>query len=166
MPSQLVEEELRRTNKDCGREEQGGVNEAGRGWEEEEGVGIGNRGRGGVPGAGNNNSRGPNDCAADAPPSRFREGGPLPPTIAVDRRRPVTGSSREVMPWSGDGGDRRIKGLLRDHCIGEEDCPPPSSPSPIGDDVEVDNDNDNDDSIDDDENDNGGSDNKDAGRGR
>jgi len=109
-------------------------------------------------------SGGEGERTGGPPPSRFREGGPLPPTIAVDRRRPVTGSSREVMPWSGDGGDRRIKGLLRDHCIGKEDCPPPSSPSPIGDDVEVDNDND--DSIDDDENDDGGSDNKDAGRGR
>ena len=104
MPSQLVEEELRRTNKDCGREEQGGVNEAGRGWEEEEGVGIGNRGRGGVPGAGNNNSRGPNDCAADAPPSRFREGGPLLPPINVDHNDHDT----TIKQRTGESGRRKM----------------------------------------------------------
>ena len=61
MPSQLFEEELR-TNKDRGREVQGGVDEAQRGWEEKEGGGIGSRGRGGVLGV---------ETTTAAPPSCF-----------------------------------------------------------------------------------------------
>jgi len=70
LPSQLFKEELR-TNKDRGREVQGGVDEAQRGQEEKEGSGIGSRCRGGVLGVGNDDGWGPNDRAADAPPSHF-----------------------------------------------------------------------------------------------
>jgi len=62
------------------------VDEAQRGREEKEGGGIGSRGRGGVLGVGDDNGWGPNDRAADAPPSRFREGGPLPPPERIQRR--------------------------------------------------------------------------------
>ena len=60
------------------------MDEAQRGQEEKEGGGIGSRGRGGVLGVGNGDGWGPNDHKADAPPSCFREGGPLPPPINVD----------------------------------------------------------------------------------
>ncbi len=101
---------------------------------------------------GEDDGREPDDRAADAPPSRFGEVGLLLPPVAVDRRGPVAGSSREVMLWSSNGGDRRIKGLVGDHRIGKEDRPPPSSGgklksrSLIGDNFAVDdNDDDNDD---------------------
>ena len=71
-------------NEDRGREVQGRMDEAQRGREEKEGGGIGSQGRGGVLGVGNDNGWGPNDRTADAPPSRFREGGPLPPPINID----------------------------------------------------------------------------------
>ena len=58
------------------------------------------RGRGGVLGAGDNDVRGPDDLATDAP---FREGGPLPPPIAVDCRRPTAGLSREATGSGRDG---------------------------------------------------------------
>jgi hypothetical protein len=64
---------------------QGGVDEAQRRREEEEDESVGGRDRDGVPGAGGELGRGgrrrrlgawgPGDCAADAPPSRFGEGG-------------------------------------------------------------------------------------------
>jgi len=65
-------------------EVQGGVDEAQRGREEKEGGSIGSRGRGGVLGAGDDDGWGLNDRTADAPPSRFQEGGPLPPPVTVD----------------------------------------------------------------------------------
>jgi len=64
-------------------EVQGGVDEAQRGREEKEGGGIGSQDRGGVLGSGDDDGWGLNDRAADAPPSRFREGGPLPPPVTV-----------------------------------------------------------------------------------
>jgi hypothetical protein len=41
----------------------------------------------------------------DAPPSRFQEGGPLPPPVAVDRHRPAAGLSREVAGSERDNGN-------------------------------------------------------------
>jgi hypothetical protein len=67
-----------------GRKVQGGVEEAQRGQEEEEGGSGGGWARDGVPGAGGELGRGGHrwpgtgrldDRAADAPPSRFKEGG-------------------------------------------------------------------------------------------
>ena len=60
------------------------MDEAYCGREEKEGGGIGSQGKGGVLGAGDNDGWGPNDRTADAPPSRFREGGLLPPPVNVD----------------------------------------------------------------------------------
>ena len=59
---------------------QGGLDEAQRRREEEEGESVGGRDRDGVPGAssgaaGDGEAWGPDDRAADAPPSRFGEGG-------------------------------------------------------------------------------------------
>ena len=107
------------------------MDKAQRGWEEEEGGNIGGQGRG----------------RADTPPSRFGEGGQLPPPIAADHRGPMAGLLREVTPWSIDGGDRQIKVLVGDRCIGKENRPPPSSggklklQSLIGVDVTVDDNN-------------------------
>jgi len=72
------------TNKGRGREVQGGVDEAQCSREEKEGGGIGSRGRGEVLGAVDDDGWGPNDRAADAPPSAFERGGPLPPPVTVD----------------------------------------------------------------------------------
>ena len=73
-----------------GRKVQGGVDEAQRGREEEEGESVGSPAWDGVPGAssgavGDGDGRGPDDCAADAPPSRFGEGGlsSRPPSIVA-----------------------------------------------------------------------------------
>ena len=119
---------------------------------------------------GDDDGREPDDRAADAPPSRFGEVGPLLPPAAVDRRGPAAGLSREVMMWSGDGGDRRIKGLVGDRRIGEEDRPLPSSGGKlklrllIGDDFAV-NDDDGGDGGNggDDDKEDGGDDNNDSG---
>ena len=59
---------------------QGGLDEAQRRREEEEGESVGGRDRDGVPGAssgaaGDGEAWGPDDRASDAPPSRFGEGG-------------------------------------------------------------------------------------------
>ena len=69
------------------------------------------------------------EVGADAPPSRFGEGGPLPPPVAADHRGPVAGLLREVTKWSVDGGDRQIKGLVGDRCIGKKNRPPPGASS-------------------------------------
>ena len=116
-------------------------------------------------------SREPDIRAADAPPSRYGEGDPLPPPVAVDRRGLAAGSSSEVTPWSGDGVDRRMEGSVGDRRISEEDRPPPSSGcklksrSPIGDNLDVDDDNDEGDNEDDrdgdDDNEDGGNDDDD-----
>jgi hypothetical protein len=62
-----------------GRKVQGGVDEAQRGREEEEGKSVGGRAWDGVPGASSGavddgDGQGPDDRATDAPPSRFGEG--------------------------------------------------------------------------------------------
>ncbi len=103
MPSRLFEEELR-TNEDQGREVQGGLDEAQHGREEEEGCGIGSQGRGGVLGVGDDNGWGPNDRAADAPSSRFREGCPLPPPINVDHNNHDT----TIKQRTGERGRRKM----------------------------------------------------------
>ena len=63
------------------------------------------RGRGGVPWAGDDDSRRPDDRATDAPPSRFQEEGPLPTPVTVDRCRPVAGLLREVTGSGRDDGN-------------------------------------------------------------
>ena len=60
------------------------MDEAQLGREEKEGSGIDSRGRGGVLGVGVDDGWGPNDRAADAPPSHFQEGGLLPPPTNVN----------------------------------------------------------------------------------
>ena len=73
------------------------MDEAQRGREEKEGGGIGSRGRGGVLGVGDDNGWGPNDRTADAPPSRFQEGGPLlPPIRGCTQEFPATKSKKLV----------------------------------------------------------------------
>ena len=83
---------------------QGGGDKAQRGREEKEGGGIGSRGRGGVLGVGDDDGWGPNDRAADAPPSRFREGGPLPPPINVDHNNHDT----TIKQRTGERGRRKM----------------------------------------------------------
>jgi len=82
------------------------VDEAQRGRKEKEGGGIGSRGRGGVLGVGNDDGWGPNDCAADAPPSHFREGGPLRPPITVDHNDQDTTIKQRT-------GERRRRKMVR-----------------------------------------------------
>ena len=90
------------------------------------------RGRGGVPGAGDNDGRGPDDLATDAPPSCFQEGGPLPPPIVVDCCRPTAGLSREATGSGRDGETTAIPsggGKRRCTCWiarGDDDTVPPS----------------------------------------
>jgi hypothetical protein len=91
-------------NKDQGREVQGGVDEAQCGREEKEGSGIGSRGRGGVLGAGDVDGWGPENCAADAPPSCFREGGPLPPPVTVNHNDHDT----TIKQRTGERGRRKM----------------------------------------------------------
>ena len=103
---------LFRMNEGRGREVQGRVDKAQRGREEKEGGGIGSRGRGGVLGVGGDDGWGPNNRAADAPPSRFREGGPLlpPSTLTTTTTTQQSNSSREREGggrWYGNGWRRR-----------------------------------------------------------
>jgi hypothetical protein len=84
-------------DEDRGREVQGGVDEA---------LVAGTRtelqGRGAsLDVEGDRDGRGPDDCAADAPPRYVSEGGSLfPPPVDVDRRGPVDGDG-----WNG--GDKK-----------------------------------------------------------
>ena len=80
------------------------MDEAQRGREEKEGGGIGSRGRGGVLGVGDDDGWGPNDRTADAPLSRFREGGPLPPPINVDHNDHDT----TIKQLTGERGRRKM----------------------------------------------------------
>ena len=91
-------------NEDRGQEVQGGVDEAQHGRKEKEGGGIGSRGRGGVLGAGDIDGWGPNNCAADAPLSRFQEGGRLPPPITVDHNDHDT----TIKQRTGERGRRKM----------------------------------------------------------
>ena len=80
------------------------MDEAQRGREEKDGGGIGSRGRGGVLGAGDVDGWGPEDCAADAPPSCFREGGPLPPPVTVNHNDHDT----TIKQRTGERGRRKM----------------------------------------------------------
>lgn len=83
---------------------------------------FGSQGRGGIPGVGNANGRGP-------------EGGLLPPPVS----RIVEGSDAMVRRRGRLVNQRAGWGLSHQQ---KEVCPPPSLPLLIGKDVEVDNDDD------------------------
>jgi len=80
------------------------VDKAQRGRVEKEGGGMGSPGRGGVLGVGDDVGWGPNDRAADAPPMRFREGGPLPPPINVNHNDHDT----TIKQHTGERGRRKM----------------------------------------------------------
>ena len=80
------------------------MDKAQRGREEKEGGGIGSRGTGGVLGVGDDDGWGLNNHARDAPPSRFREGGPLPPPINVDHNDHDT----TIKQRTGERGRRKM----------------------------------------------------------
>ena len=95
---------LFRTNKGRGREVQGGVGKAQRSRKEKEGGGIGSRGRGEVLGAVDDDGWGPNDRAADAPPSAFERGGPLPAPVTIDHNDHDT----TIKQHTGERGRRKM----------------------------------------------------------